>query len=497
MMRRLYNKRSVFLIVALIFALFAVGASTVLRSSLEGYLFGRIARTKTFDVAVGIVDEMYYDRNFNGLDWVAVKSNYRIKAKEATSTRELYWQVLSPMLAFLESSHTSASPPSLYRGIRRPNNQSEMTVIEPTIGRCFGAWLSSGIPGKLSRVVAVARGSPADSAGIKAGWRLYGTGKSILDNLQQPISFVDKSGSVRSVSLMANLKPGPWATGASVKSDPTSVYRALRSFGIRLAEGRMASGLSIALVDPGSRAALAGFSPRSSIIGFDASRDIDQFVSLTLEAVNDEGLKTRFSGRIFCPAEIKIPTIVKSVSKEVVYIRFDRFDLSAVDALQRAINIQARAMIIDLRHNTGGSLNVLRTIMGHFFTSDVIIGRSQKREKSVSIFPTRSSTIYKGRLLVLTSSISASAAEVMAESLQSHSRASLYGSTTSGEVQISKSYRLPDGGVIQVAEESFLTVGGKPLEGVGVNPDIVVPERLTEKDEKSNVLSRALSDLKD
>ena len=77
-------------------------------------------------------------------------------------------------------------------------------------------------------------------------------------------------------------------------------------------------------------------------------------------------------------------------------------------------------------------------------------------------------------LVVLVDRDSASGAEIFAAALQEAKVATLVGSKTAGNVGVATQIGLPDGSVLQVTEQRFVSPGGAQLDGVGVTPDVVV-----------------------
>ena len=79
----------------------------------------------------------------------------------------------------------------------------------------------------------------------------------------------------------------------------------------------------------------------------------------------------------------------------------------------------ARALILDLRGNPGGSIEALQTAAGAFFEQEIELG-SRKERKSTKLLRSRrpkSKRLFSGTLVVLVDSASASSAEVLAREI--------------------------------------------------------------------------------
>jgi carboxyl-terminal processing protease len=134
-------------------------------------------------------------------------------------------------------------------------------------------------------------------------------------------------------------------------------------------------------------------------------------------------------------------------------------------------------VVLDLRANPGGNALVLHVAVAEFFDHRVATGTWVKRTgaerpaRGLSWF----SAEYPGKVVVLTSPASGSAAEILAHVLQHHDRATLIGRKTAGAVILSRQFRLPGGGGVQIPIQDYVGLDGQRLEGHGVKPDREIP----------------------
>ena len=70
---------------------------------------------------------------------------------------------------------------------------------------------------------------------------------------------------------------------------------------------------------------------------------------------------------------------------------------------------------------------------------------------------------------------SASTSEIMAEGLKDLGRARIFGTRTAAAALPSVFEKLPNGDGFQYAIANYISEGGKPLEGLGVTPDVETP----------------------
>jgi C-terminal processing protease CtpA/Prc len=141
-----------------------------------------------------------------------------------------------------------------------------------------------------------------------------------------------------------------------------------------------------------------------------------------------------------------------------------------------------RAVILDLRNNSGGYVHIERQLLSYFFDRDLYVGMTHRRGKSDSVVikPANPEKTYRGMLIVLVNSNSASASEMTARVLQLEGRGIVVGDRTAGAVVTSRSYVHSVGFqrqmdyALQVSVLDVTMADGQRLENVGVIPDHLV-----------------------
>jgi retinol-binding protein 3 len=165
------------------------------------------------------------------------------------------------------------------------------------------------------------------------------------------------------------------------------------------------------------------------------------------------------------------------------YLKLDRFvprELAEPTAIASMAKLaSARAVVLDLRENPGGSPDMVSLLMSYFLgDKPQLIHASYWRAMNLSDslwshmrVPGERMT---GRpLYVLTSRNTASAAEMFAYGARRLGVATLVGETTAGAGQGGMTYSVGEGVTLFSPERKVLT--GPGWEGVGVAPDVAVP----------------------
>jgi carboxyl-terminal processing protease len=136
-----------------------------------------------------------------------------------------------------------------------------------------------------------------------------------------------------------------------------------------------------------------------------------------------------------------------------------------------------RTLILDLRGNPGGSVESLRYLLAGVFDKEVKIANRIGRKEAKPDVAKPSHDPFRGRLVVLVDSRSASAAELFARVVQLEKRGIVMGDQSSGSVMEAQHFNEKIGldTVIffgaSVTEWDLIMSDGKSLEHVGVAPD--------------------------
>jgi carboxyl-terminal processing protease len=158
-----------------------------------------------------------------------------------------------------------------------------------------------------------------------------------------------------------------------------------------------------------------------------------------------------------------------------------------------------KTLVIDLRSNGGGYVEITKQMVGYFFDKDVKIGDEKTRkETKPRTAKTKGDSRFKGELIVLVDSESASAAEVFAKVIQLEKRGKVIGDRTMGAVMTSKFQDLSGGFGNNLWYGASVTVGdlvmpdGESLEKKGVTPDqTLLPSGADLRESKDPVLAYA------
>lgn len=157
-------------------------------------------------------------------------------------------------------------------------------------------------------------------------------------------------------------------------------------------------------------------------------------------------------------------------------------------------------LILDLRYNGGGSAQEATALSGIFIDAGPVAQVKSKEGRIYSMKDMDRGTVYDGPLVILVNGYSASAAELVAGTLQDYNRAVIIGAPTYGKATMQvvlpmDTTIMPENfsnvhtqNYLKVTTSRLYRVNGATAQFKGVQPDIVLPDILDayatrEKDE--------------
>src|ERR1041384_4961927 len=176
-------------------------------------------------------------------------------------------------------------------------------------------------------------------------------------------------------------------------------------------------------------------------------------------------------------AQIQVPTVRSAtVGNGVLYVRIYQFGTNTSKEFSTALKNGlpgASAMVLDLRGNPGGFISAADDVITEFVTSGETFetrGRSGTNRHMVGT----EHQAPKIPLVVLVDTTSASAAEIVAGSLQVHQRGKLVGTTTFGKGSVQEDFVLSDGSDVHLTVERWFLSNGVTIDHKGLTPDVEV-----------------------
>jgi carboxyl-terminal processing protease len=182
------------------------------------------------------------------------------------------------------------------------------------------------------------------------------------------------------------------------------------------------------------------------------------------------GVATPITAR-FTRAMVHVPAVPYTLMLDggVGYVPLQQFSNTSGDELEQALRELkqqgARAYILDLRGNTGGSVQQAVGISSLFLKQGQQIATVRYRNQPNDVYVAdRAPLIASEPLVVLGDPYSASASEIVAGSLQDHDRALMVGQTTFGKGLVQDLYRLDGGWALKLTTGRWFTPSGRTIQ---------------------------------
>ncbi len=151
------------------------------------------------------------------------------------------------------------------------------------------------------------------------------------------------------------------------------------------------------------------------------------------------------------------------------YISLLRFARTSVAEFRKAVHDLKRqgmkSLILDLRGNTGGFLDIACGMANEFISPNRLLvyqeGRAQKRQDFKSVY---NGSFRKGDLVVLIDENTASASEIVSGAVQDWDRGTLIGRRTFGKGLVQRMFELSDGAQVRITTARYYTPSGRCIQ---------------------------------
>jgi carboxyl-terminal processing protease len=376
-----------------------------------------------FDAAWKILRDNYVAERAAHIDWDALRTELRPRAKSAQSGEEIR-ALIREMLERVGQSHFALLP--------APSAADLTSAATPTAEVGSLGFDVIPIDGQLV-VSRVERNGPAADAGVAPGWVLTRVGPRDI--------------------------PGMVAAASEDVS------------------GRAAFG--VWSIGPGLLRGRVGLSEN---VEFRDRHDASVMRQMVRQPERGAAVKFGHLPPLFARVDTRV---AETAGHTVGVIAFNVWMTPVASQLDEAVQRfrHASGIVLDLRGNPGGVLTMIMGLAGHFLEAPVTLGVIKTRDSELNLVsnprlvaPDGREAVkpFAGPLAILVDGGSYSASEIFAAGMQSIGRARIVGTRTAGGALPAVLERLPGGDVMQYAIGDFTTARGDRIEGRGVVPDTIV-----------------------
>ncbi len=177
-------------------------------------------------------------------------------------------------------------------------------------------------------------------------------------------------------------------------------------------------------------------------------------------------------------AKIDVPTVYHEVlDNNIGYIRLSAFDKVTskqyIEALNDLTNKKVSSIVLDLRDNPGGLLDVVCEIADTLVPEGVIVYTEDKDGNKEYMYSKKDMVGLP--MVVLINEYSASASEVLTGAIKDYGIATIVGEQSYGKGVVQSLFPLRDGSALKITISKYYSPKGTSINGVGIEPDVVVP----------------------
>ncbi len=176
---------------------------------------------------------------------------------------------------------------------------------------------------------------------------------------------------------------------------------------------------------------------------------------------------------------LEIPTVeYELLENNIGYVSLFEFNEQGSNRLRSAVrelqNDGAEALILDLRSNPGGFLDVSIEIADLFLDEGVVVIQRDVDGNFREFNSNDGDFAEDIPLVVLINGGSASASEIVAGAIQDRERGTLVGTTSFGKGSVQLQFDLSNSGLLRVTYANWYTPNDTSITEVGVEPDIII-----------------------
>jgi carboxyl-terminal processing protease len=185
----------------------------------------------------------------------------------------------------------------------------------------------------------------------------------------------------------------------------------------------------------------------------------------------------------------------------IAYIRLAEFRENTPNELRVNLDRLKKegmsALILDLRNNPGGLLDVAVKVADRFLEKGkmVVYTKSRKNSQDLEFIAQEPNPILDLPMIILINEGSASGSEIVAGAFQDYKRAIILGTKSFGKGSVQTVIPLRDNSALRLTTSKYFTPLGQQIHGKGITPDITVEEGKIELTGQEELMPDAKQDI--
>lgn len=177
---------------------------------------------------------------------------------------------------------------------------------------------------------------------------------------------------------------------------------------------------------------------------------------------------------------IKVPSLSWELKDgSIAYVKLYQFSQKAgedfVQAAQEIINSPAQAIILDLRDNPGGYLEIAQDLAGWFLPRGQMVTIEESAKGDRKEYKAQGpASLAPYPIVAIINQGTASASEILVGALRDNRGVKLIGETSFGKGSVQEMQKLKGGSFLKVTVANWLTPNGELIAQKGLEPDVKV-----------------------
>lgn len=184
--------------------------------------------------------------------------------------------------------------------------------------------------------------------------------------------------------------------------------------------------------------------------------------------------------------QVDVDTVYyRMLDNQIGYLELTEFDSVSTEQFTEALeDLKSQgmeALILDLRNNPGGLLDVAISLADELIDTGIVVSIRDKAGNEET-YEAEGEGSLGIPLAVLVNGDSASASEVLSGCIRDYGVGTLVGTQTFGKGIVQNIIPFSDGTAMKITTAHYYTPNGTDIHGVGITPDIVVEDDKTTED---------------
>ena len=179
---------------------------------------------------------------------------------------------------------------------------------------------------------------------------------------------------------------------------------------------------------------------------------------------------------------------IEKLEDEIVYLSINQFNDNTKDQFGNAISEmildKPKGIIVDLRYNGGGYLDIAVDLLSYLLPSETLaVTLKEIGKDDDKMYTNGNPKVLDVPLVVIINESSASASEIVAGAVQDHQRGIVMGTNSFGKGTVQEVETFYDNSSLRLTIAKWFTPNDRDIDKKGITPDIIV--EITEEDMKN------------